>query len=165
MTEPTGPSGDGVSDIDLLPAEPVAGPVPVGQVMAQLLDRAGEVTTAQDRLRRLLSANRAIVSELSLPMVLQRIVEVARDLLGARYAAIGVIGPDGLLEQFIHLGMDAETVAAIGDPPKGKGVLGALIEDSRPIRLARIADDERSWGFPAGHPSDGGVSRGADPVP
>ncbi len=85
-------------------------------------------------------------------MVLERIVEVARELLGARYAAIGVIGPDGLLEQFIHLGMDAETVAAIGDPPKGKGVLGALIEDSRPIRLARIADDERSWGFPAGHP-------------
>ena len=54
-------------------------------------------------------------------MVLERIVEVARDLLGARYAAIGVIGPDGLLEQFIHLGMDAETVAAIGDPPKGRG--------------------------------------------
>ena len=165
MTEPTGPSGDGVSDIDLLPAEPVAGPVPIGQVMAQLLDRAGEVTTAQDRLRRLLGANRAIVSELSLPMVLERIVEVARDLLGARYAAIGVIGPDGLLEQFIHLGMDADTVAAIGDPPKGKGVLGALIEDSHPIRLAPDRRRRALVGVSGGSSVDGGVSRGADPVP
>ena len=92
--------------------------------MAQLLDRAGEVTTAQDRLARLLSANRTIVGELSLPMVLQRIVEVARDLVGARYGAIGVIGRDGLLEQFIHLGMDADTVAAIGDLPEGRECSG-----------------------------------------
>ena len=120
--------------------------------MAQLLDRGGEVTTAQERLRRLLSATRAIVGELSLPMVLERIVEVARDLVGARYGAIGVIGPGGRLEQFIHLGMDADTVAAVGDLPEGKGLLGMLIEDPRPIRLTSIFDHERSSGFPIGHP-------------
>ena len=151
MTEPTGPSGEAVSRIDQLPTEPVAGPVPVEHAMVPLTDRAGEVTTAQDRLRLLLSANRAIVGELSLPMVLQRIVEVARDLLGPRYGAIGVIGPDGLLEQFIHLGMDADTVAAIGDLPDGKGVLGMLIDDPRPIRLSLFSDHARSSGFPFGH--------------
>ena len=71
--------------------------------MTQLIERAQEVIDAQHRLRRLLSANRAVVAELSLPMVLRRIVEAARDLVGARYAALGVIGADGLLEEFIHV--------------------------------------------------------------
>ncbi|MDQ1483638.1 MAG: hypothetical protein QOF35_1714 [Actinomycetota bacterium] len=109
-------------------------------------------TTAADRLQRLLRSNRAIVSELSLPAVLQRIVEAARDLAGARYAALGVIGADGHLEQFIHVGMDTETVTTIGELPKGRGLLGALILDPRPIRLPRISADERSSGFPPGHP-------------
>ena len=152
MTEGAGPLGDAVSETVQIPAGPVPGPVPIEHLMAQLLDRAGQVTTAKQRLRRLLSANRAIVGELSLPMVLERIVEVARDLVGARYGAIGVIGPDGRLEQFVHLGMDADTVAAIGDLPDGKGVLGMLIEDPRPIRLSKISDHERSSGFPSGHP-------------
>jgi signal transduction histidine kinase len=109
-------------------------------------------STAEQRLERLLGANRVIVGELSLPMVLQRIVEAARDLIGARYVALGVIGDDGLLQEFIHLGMDSATVATIGDLPKGRGVLGALIEDPLPIRLRRISDDPRSSGFPPGHP-------------
>jgi signal transduction histidine kinase len=120
--------------------------------MTQLVERAGEVITAQRQLRRLLDANRAVVGELSLPLVLSRIVEVARDLVRARYAALGVIGADGQLEQFIHVGMDESTVAKIGQLPKGRGVLGALIEDPRSIRLARITDEERSSGFPDNHP-------------
>ena len=111
-----------------------------------------EVTTAEVRLRRLMNANRAIVGELSLPIVLRRIVELARDLVGARYGALGVIGADGGLEQFIHLGMDEKTVAAIGDLPKGRGLLGALIEDPHPTRLHKIASHEHSSGFPLGHP-------------
>ena len=107
---------------------------------------------AQRRLQHLLVANRSIVSELTLPAVLRRIVEAAREVAGARYAALGVIGADGLLEQFLHVGMDAETVARIGELPKGRGVLGALIEDPKPIRLASIDDDPRSSGFPEGHP-------------
>jgi signal transduction histidine kinase len=110
------------------------------------------IMNAQDRLRRLLHANRSIVQELSLPAVLHRIVETARDVAGARYAALGVIGADGLLEQFLHVGLDDDSVRAIGELPKGRGVLGALIEDPEPIRLTRISDDPRSSGFPDGHP-------------
>ncbi len=85
-------------------------------------------------------------------MVLRRIVEVAREVAGAQYAALGVIGADDSLEEFIHVGMDDQTVASIGDLPKGRGLLGALIQDPHPIRLSRISDDERSSGFPPGHP-------------
>src|SRR5215211_1251127 len=121
-------------------------------LMSQLVEQASVIMTAQQRLRRLLIANRSIVQELSLPAVLRRIVDTAKDVSGAKYAALGVIGADGLLEQFLHVGMDDETVRAIGELPKGRGVLGALIEDPKPIRLTRIAEDPRSSGFPAGHP-------------
>jgi signal transduction histidine kinase len=120
--------------------------------MSQLVEQASLIMTAQERLRRLLTANRSIVQELSLPAVLHRIVGTARDVANARYAALGVIGADGLLEQFLHVGVDEETAQAIGELPKGRGVLGALIEDPQPIRLTRIADDPRSSGFPDGHP-------------
>jgi signal transduction histidine kinase len=124
------------------------------QLLGQLIDRAQDVIATHDRLRGLLRANRAIVGDLALPVVLQRIVEAARDLAHARYAALGVIAPDGDgLERFIHVGVDEQTVASIGHLPEGKGLLGALIEDPRPIRLANIADDRRSVGFPAHHPA------------
>ncbi|MGH3339279.1 MAG: GAF domain-containing protein, partial [Propionibacteriaceae bacterium] len=121
-------------------------------LMSRLVEQASLIMTAQERLRRLLTANRSIVQELSLPAVLHRIVDTARDVAEARYAALGVIGADGLLEQFLHVGVDEQTVQAIGELPKGRGVLGALIEDPQPIRLTRIADDPRSSGFPDGHP-------------
>jgi signal transduction histidine kinase len=116
--------------------------------------------TAQQRLRRLLIANRSIVQELSLPAVLRRILDTAKDVSGAKYAALGVIGADGLLDEFLHLGLEEADIQAIGgslsepchDLPKGRGLLGALIKDPRPIRLARIADDPRSSGLPDDHP-------------
>ena len=95
----------------------------------------------------------ALASELSLDSLLQRLTEVAAELTGARYAALGVIDPSGSrLERFITHGADAQTRAAIGDPPHGRGILGALIHDARPLRLHAITDDPRSIGFPPNHP-------------
>jgi signal transduction histidine kinase len=115
--------------------------------------RATAVVTDQDGLRALLAANRSIVEELSLPEVLRRVVAAAQAVSGARYAALGVTGPDGLLQEFVHTGMTAETVARIGDLPRGRGILGALIDTPVPVRRERIADDPLSSGFPPGHPA------------
>ncbi len=122
------------------------------QLLGQLVDRAHEVMACQGRLRGLLKAVQLIIGDLDLPTVLRHIAEAAREVVGARYAALGVIGPDGHLAQFVHTGMPADTVSRIGHLPQGKGLLGALIEDPHPIRLHRIADDVRSTGFPPGHP-------------
>lgn len=123
------------------------------QLLSQLIDRAQDVRSAQDRMRGLLRANQSIVSDLAIEVVLRRIVEAACELLEARYGALGVLSPDGHgLEQFIHVGIDDAVVERIGDLPQGKGVLGALIEDPAPIRLHELSDDLRSVGFPANHP-------------
>jgi signal transduction histidine kinase len=120
--------------------------------LAHLVDQAGKVLQTQGRLRALVRANRAVVSHLELPTVLRTIAEAAVDLVGARYGALGVIAEGGGLEQFIHVGMTPEDVHRIGHLPEGHGLLGALIDDPRPIRLDSIADDSRSAGFPDGHP-------------
>ncbi len=121
-------------------------------LMSQLVEQASVIMTAQERLRQLLKASHSIVQELSLPAVLRRLVATAKDVSGAKYAALGVIGGDGTLEQFLHVGMADDTVRAIGELPKGRGVLGALIDNPKPIRLSRISEDPRSSGFPDGHP-------------
>jgi signal transduction histidine kinase len=122
------------------------------QLLGQLIDRADDVLAAQGRLRGLLRANAVVAAELSLPVVLRRIVDVARELLGARYAALGVIGRDGELEQFVHAGMGGELVARIGELPRGRGILGLLTSRPVPIRLADLADHPASAGFPPAHP-------------
>jgi signal transduction histidine kinase len=110
-------------------------------------------TPSQLRLRALLDAGIALTSELSLDSLLQRLTELATELTDAQYAALGVIDPSGLhLERFITHGIDEETRLAIGDPPRGRGILGALITDATPLRLHAICDDPRSVGFPANHP-------------
>jgi signal transduction histidine kinase len=121
-------------------------------LLVQLVQRAQEVTSTQGRLRGLLHANQTILGDLSVPVLLRRIVDAARELVGARYAALGVIGADGHLAQFVHAGMPAELVERIGRLPQGKGLLGALIDDPVPIRLAVLGEDSRSVGFPTGHP-------------
>lgn len=109
--------------------------------------------TQQLRLRALLDAGIALTSELSLDAVLQRLVETAASLAGARYAALGVIDPTGKeLERFVTFGMDEETQTTIGDPPHGRGILGVLIRDATPLRLHDLGQDPRSVGFPPGHP-------------
>jgi signal transduction histidine kinase len=122
------------------------------QLLVQLMDRASDVLAAQGRLRGLLRANALVAGDLSLPVVLRQIVGAARDLLGARYAALGVLGRDGELEQFVHAGMDDDLVAAIGDLPRGRGILGLLTSEPVPIRLARLTAHPAAAGFPAGHP-------------
>ncbi|TML91318.1 MAG: GAF domain-containing sensor histidine kinase [Actinobacteria bacterium] len=110
-------------------------------------------TPSQNRLRALLEASLAISSELSLDALLRRLVEAAAELTGARYGALGVIDPSGSqLERFLTTGIDDETHAAIGELPRGRGILGALIRDARPLRLHDLKDDQRSVGFPPNHP-------------
>jgi signal transduction histidine kinase len=105
------------------------------------------------RLRDLFEASIALNAELSLEALLEQLVESAARLTGARYAALGVIDESGgSLERFVTTGVDEETAAAIGDLPHGRGILGVLIRDARPLRLDRLGDDPRSVGFPPNHP-------------
>ena len=112
------------------------------------------VTTAPlGRLRSLIDAGIALNSELSLDALLQRLVEIAAELTDARYAALGVVDPSGRsLERLLTTGMDRGTYEAIGNLPQGRGILGVLIRDAKPLRLHDISEDPRSVGFPANHP-------------
>ena len=111
------------------------------------------VTPSDSRLRALIEASMAIASELSLESLLQRLVATAAELTGARYGALGVIDRSGLqLERFLTTGVDEETHRAIGELPRGKGILGALITEATPLRLHDLGEDPRSVGFPANHP-------------
>jgi signal transduction histidine kinase len=105
-----------------------------------------------DRRDRLIQSGLILHAELSLEAVLQRIVELAAELTEAQYGALGVLGPDGRIEQFVTTGITPEQRAAIGDPPTGHGILGLLIEDPRPVRIADLTRHPRSHGFPANHP-------------
>src|SRR3954469_13628892 len=105
------------------------------------------------RLVRLIEVGRSLLSELDLDIVLDRVLETARDLTGAQYAALGILDERRReLAQFLTRGVDAETHRAIGDLPRGRGILGLLIEDPRPLRLADLGDPPRSYGFPPSHP-------------
>ena len=112
-----------------------------------------EEQTLGTRLRELVEAGIAVTSELSLDAVLQRIVEAAAAITGAPYAALGVIDRSGRrLERFVTTGIPAEEHARIGELPRGRGILGVLIDDARPLRLDDIASDPRAVGFPPNHP-------------
>jgi signal transduction histidine kinase len=105
-------------------------------------------------LRQLLEVGQALVTELDERAVLDRALEAAREITGARYAAIGVLNDDrSELEQFLTVGIDAEARRAIGELPRGRGVLGTLIEHPEPLRLADVGQHPSSYGFPAGHPA------------
>jgi signal transduction histidine kinase len=106
-----------------------------------------------DSLRRLLDVGRALVGELDLEAVLDRVLEEACAITGAKYAALGVLNQDRTgLERFVTRGIDPATHRAIGDLPHGRGVLGVLIEDPRPLRLTDVGSHPESYGFPANHP-------------
>jgi signal transduction histidine kinase len=110
-------------------------------------------TNETGRLRALVETGIAINSELSLDGVLERIVEAAARVTGASYAALGVIDSSGdALERFVTYGLTEQTESEIGDPPHGRGILGVLIKDARPLRLHDLTEDPRSVGFPPGHP-------------
>src|SRR5271165_3863111 len=104
-------------------------------------------------IRRLLNVGRVLTTELDTGLVLDRVLEAAREITGARYAALGVLNEERTeLVQFLTSGMDEDAHRAIGDLPRGRGVLGALIEHPRPLRLSDVARYPSSYGFPAGHP-------------
>jgi signal transduction histidine kinase len=106
------------------------------------------------RLRRLIAVGRSLVSKLDLDDVLDLVLDAARELTGARYAALGILDkPKHGVERFVTLGVDPETHAAIGDPPRGLGVLGELIRKAEPLRLSDVSAHPRSYGFPPGHPA------------
>jgi signal transduction protein with GAF and PtsI domain len=113
-------------------------------LLEEVLDRVGQVLTTQERLRALVDAVVAIGADLDLRSTLERIVRAACELADAQYGALGVIGPDRMLIEFINTGVDDETRAAIGDLPHGHGVLGLLIDEPRPIRLEDITQHPRA---------------------
>ena len=112
------------------------------------------VSVSEGRLRALFAAGIAVTSELTLEALLHRLVETAAELTNARYAALGVIDASGTeLEQFLTHGIDTDTRTTIGALPRGRGILGVLISEAKPLRLRDLGEDPRSVGFPPGHPA------------
>jgi signal transduction histidine kinase len=125
----------------------------IEDLLQQFVSRAHELLETQERMRGLVSAVVSIAEDLTLEAVLDRVVNSARELVGAKYAALGVLAPDGkVLSHFVTVGMDAETVEKIGPRPTGHGVLGLLINEPHPIRLHDLGTYSDSYGFPAHHP-------------
>jgi GAF domain-containing protein len=125
------------------------------ELLGELQARIRAVLATRDQMRGLLQAVVAISSGLDLASTLRRIVETAVELVDATYGALGVIGEDGQLAEFIPIGLSSGEIERIHHWPEGHGLLGLLIEDPRPLRLADITDHAASSGFPAGHPPMG----------
>ncbi len=108
---------------------------------------------SQERLERLLSAGLELTSVLSLDGVLRRVVDLACEIIGARYAAMGLLGPDGkALQPFVTAGLTPEEHAAIGHPPRGLGILGLVMREGKILRLDDLSTHPEAYGFPDGHP-------------
>ncbi|MEA2453221.1 MAG: hypothetical protein QOG04_1931 [Actinomycetota bacterium] len=110
------------------------------------------MSSVDRRVMSLVEAGMALASEHDLDALLQRIADISREVIGAGYGAVGVLGERGELARFIYSGIDKKLADNIGDLPVGRGVLGALIEEERPLRLHEISDHPRSYGFPPNHP-------------
>ncbi|MET8544383.1 GAF domain-containing protein [Kitasatospora sp. NPDC004799] len=133
------------------------GPAPVpnlrlDELLAELQARLDAARGTRDRVHSLLEAVLAVGRDLELTQALQHIVEAAVTLVDAEYGALGVIGEDQRLSQFIPVGVTDEQVKLIGDLPSGHGILGELIRRPEPLRLSRISEHPASYGFPANHP-------------
>jgi signal transduction histidine kinase len=122
------------------------------ELLAELQGRLQAVLATRDRMRGLLEAVVAVSSGLDLESTLRRIVETAVELVDATYGALGVIGNDGQLAEFIPVGLSEDEIGRIEHWPEGRGLLGLLIKEPRPLRLASISGHAESSGFPAGHP-------------
>jgi signal transduction histidine kinase len=121
-------------------------------LLAEVQARLATVVETRDRVHALLDAVVAVGSDLDLEVVLRRIVEAAVTLVDARYGALGVIGEGGRLVEFVPVGIDEEQITKIHHWPEGRGLLGELITNPRPLRLPDMSAHPRSFGFPAGHP-------------
>ncbi|WP_345423016.1 sensor histidine kinase [Pseudonocardia xishanensis] len=123
------------------------------QLLDEVQERLGEMRQARDRVQGLLDAVLAVASGIELETTLERIVQAAVDLVDARYGGLGVLAPDGSLARFIDVGLDARTRAGLlGHPPEGKGLIGQLIVQPEPLRMADLESHAASVGVPPGHP-------------
>lgn len=109
-------------------------------------------TYSTEDIRALAEAGASLTSEHSLEAVLQKVVEVAREHIGARYAALSVLSSEGEIEQFISSGITPEERRRIGQIPRGRGLLGVLLHEGASLRLEDMSKDPRSVGFPPNHP-------------
>ncbi|MEU9129275.1 GAF domain-containing protein [Kitasatospora sp. NPDC048540] len=122
-------------------------------LVTEVSERLQSAAAVTDRMQRLLEAVVSVGAGLDLHATLHRIATGAAELVDAEYAALGVVSPHGTgLSDFIHVGIDDATAAAIGELPSGRGILGALIDNPEPLRLADLGQDPRSTGFPPHHP-------------
>ncbi|MEV7689425.1 GAF domain-containing protein [Streptomyces bungoensis] len=121
-------------------------------LLDDLQQQVTQVRAARDRVHTLLDAVLAVGSDLDLEVVLRRIVESAVTLVDAQYGALGVLGEEGAIKQFVTVGMDEATITGIGNYPRGEGILGLLIRHPEPLRLTNLADHPASAGFPENHP-------------
>jgi signal transduction histidine kinase len=122
------------------------------ELLGELHGRLQAVLATRDRMNGLLEAVVTVGSDLELETMLYRIVEAAVGLADARYGALGMIGEDGTLAEFVPVGVDEAEIGGIDHWPEGKGLLGLLIRDPRPLRLAEMTEHPGSAGFPSGHP-------------
>jgi len=134
---------------------PVLPHLRLDDLLSELQGRVEAVVATRDRVHGLLEAVVAVGSDLQLEAVLRRIVEAAVTLVDAGYGALGVVGEDARLADFIPVGIDEAAIARIDHWPEGRGLLGLLIKDPHPLRLAEIASHPQSSGFPDGHPPMG----------
>ena len=146
-----------LDDDDLLEFAGSHRAVPAGvdqaEVVSPLEERAVRAEARAALLRRVIELGVLVGSEVELDAVLERIVEVACELTGARYGALGVLDPTRTgLERFVNRGLSEHERRRLGSLPRGMGVLGAVISDAQPLRLSELGADPRSVGFPAGHP-------------
>jgi signal transduction histidine kinase len=121
-------------------------------LLHELIDRSQELLDAQGRVQHLIDAVLAVGQDISLPDVLRRIAESACTLADAQYAALGVIGPDRHLVEFIHVGLDPGVRETMGALPEGRGILGVLIDHPTPLRIEDLSQHPDSFGFPPNHP-------------
>ncbi|WRZ89176.1 GAF domain-containing protein [Streptomyces sp. NBC_01007] len=135
-----------------LPEEPSVPQFRLDALLEDLQEQVQRVRGTQNRVHTLLEAVLAIGSDLDLDVVLRQIVESAVQLVDCRYGALGVLGDEGGIKQFITVGIDEETIARIGNYPRGEGILGLLIREPHALRLPVLSDHPDSVGFPPGHP-------------
>ncbi|MET8764014.1 GAF domain-containing protein [Lentzea sp. NPDC004782] len=121
-------------------------------LLDEMRERLAEIGSTRDKMQGLLDAVLAVGAGLELDSTLQRIVQAAVELVGARYGALGVLGQRDNLSQFVYVGIDPETRSRMGHLPEGKGLLGLLIKDPRAIRLHDLSEHAASVGFPPNHP-------------
>ncbi|SDD78818.1 GAF domain-containing sensor histidine kinase [Glycomyces harbinensis] len=126
--------------------------LPIDELLQELASRVSEVISGRERLRGLLDAVIGIGADLELAAILDRIVAAACTLVDARYGALGVLDDSGGLSEFRTHGMSEAEIAALGDLPTGRGILGHIIDTPEPLRLPDLAAHPASVGFPPGHP-------------